>query len=223
MNRSTPLHIASYNGHNEIVLLLLKAGASRTIRNWPYNLTAYEEARTQSTKNLFRMNLDDNEQDRIFSTAVYIEWMTTSQNPHKKRNYLREKLNQLQIYRYYDIYDKLVEHMYAYINTLTLSNHIKQILKQYFTQMKETRDPVYIIKVYTSTTGFHKYYNEYIAQHGIDFFDPFSVDMAVDYAIIKSVMKTIAIIMYDQSFSKYRHYGKTYRGTLLTEENLFKR
>ncbi|CAF0797935.1 unnamed protein product [Adineta steineri] len=221
-NKSTALHIASYNGHNEIVQLLLKAGASRTTRNWPYDLTAYEEARTKSTKDLFRMNLDDNEQDRIFSTAVYIEWMTTSRNPHKKRNYLREKLEQLQIYRYYDSYDKLVEHMYAYIDTLTLSNNIKQILKQYFTEMKETRDPIYILKVYTSTTSFHKYYNELIAQHGIDFFDPFSVDMHVDYAIIKSLMKTIAIIMYDKSFAKYRYCGKTYRGMLLTEEDLYK-
>ncbi|CAF1338157.1 unnamed protein product [Adineta steineri] len=88
--------------------------------------------------------------------------------------------------------------------------------------MKETHDPVYIIKVYTSTTGFHKYYNEYIAQHGIDFFDPFSVDIHVDYAILKSLMKTIAIIMYDKKISKYRYCGKTYRGMLLTEEDLYK-
>ncbi|CAF1308470.1 unnamed protein product [Adineta steineri] len=224
-NSSTALHIACYNGHNEIVQLLLKAGASRTIRNHPYDLTAYEEARTQSTKDLFRMNLDNNERDCIFSNDIYIEWMTTSRNPHKKRNYLREKLNQLQTYSNYEIdevYKELAEHMYAYIDTLTLSNHIKQILKQYFTQMKETCDPVYIIKVYTSTTSFHKYYNEYIAQHGIDFFDPFSVDIHVDYAIMKSLMKTIAIIMYDKSFSKYRYCGKTYRGMLLTEENLEK-
>ncbi|CAF1308508.1 unnamed protein product [Adineta steineri] len=224
-NGSTSLHIASYNGHNEIVELLLKAGASRTIRNRPYDLIAYEEARTQSTKDLFRMNLDDSEQDRFSSNNVYIEWMTTSRNPHKKRNYLREKLTELYIHRYYDIYDfykELVKRMHAYIDTLTLSNHIKQILKQYFTEMKETRDPVYIIKVYTSTTSFHKYYNEYIAQHGIDFFDPFSVDIHVDYVIIKSLMKTIAIIMYDKSFYKYRYRGRTYRGMLLTEENLYK-
>ncbi|CAF0802642.1 unnamed protein product [Adineta steineri] len=224
-NRSTPLHIASYNGHNEIVQLLLKAGASRSIRNRPYGLTAYEEARTQSTKDLFRMNLDDNQQERFFSNTVFIEWVTTSRNPHKKRNYLRKKLKQLQTYRDYEIdqvYKELVEHMYAYIDTLTLSNHIKQILKQYFTQMKETRSPVYIIKVYTSATSFHKYYNEYIAQHGIDFFDPFSVDIHVDYAIIKSLLKTIGIIMYDKRFSKYRYCGKTYRGMLLTEEDLYK-
>ncbi|CAF1375192.1 unnamed protein product [Adineta steineri] len=224
-NRSTALHIASYNGHNEIVQLLLKAGASRTIRNWPYNLTAYEEARTQSTKDLFRMNLDDDGQDHFPSNDVYIEWMTTSRNPHKKRDYLREKLKQLQTYRNYeidDVYKELAEHMYAYIDTLTLSNYIKQILKQYFTEMVEKRDPVYIIKVYTSATSFHKYYNENIAQYGIDFFDPFSVDMHVDYAIIKSLMKTIAIIMYDKSFAKYRYCGKTYRGMLLTEEDLYK-
>ncbi|CAF1460450.1 unnamed protein product [Adineta steineri] len=224
-NRSTALHIACYNGHNEIVQLLLKAGASRSIRNWPHDLTAYEEARTQTTKDLFRMNLYDNEQKRFFGNDIYIEWTTISRNPHRKRDYLRKKLHQLYIYRNYGMYGfygELVEHMYAYIDTLTLSKHIKQILKQYFTQMEETRDPIYIIKVYTSTTGFHKYYNEYIAQHGIDFFDPFSVDIHVDYAIIKSLMKTIAIIMYDKTFSKYRYCGKTYRGMLLTQENLEK-
>ncbi|CAF0822842.1 unnamed protein product [Adineta steineri] len=224
-NGSTSLHIASYNGHNEIVRLLLKAGASRTIRNWPYELTPYEEARTQSTKDLFRIKLDQDKSDHFINNDVYIEWMTTSRNPGQKRTYLRQKLNQLKTYKNNnvgDIYRELVERMYAYIDTLSLTNNMKQIAQQYFVEMRETLDPVYIIKAYTSGTGFHKYYNEFIAQHAIDFFDPFSIDIHIDYNIVKCLMTSIAIIMYSESFYKYQYCGQTYRGMTITEKDLYK-
>ncbi|CAF0904638.1 unnamed protein product [Adineta steineri] len=224
-NGSTPLHIASYNGHNEIVRLLLKAGASRTIRNRPYKLTPYEEARTQSTKDLFRIKLDQGKSDRFISNDVYIEWMTTSRNPAQKRIYLREKLNQLKAYKNKgvdDVYKELVERMYAYIDTLSLTNNMKQIAQQYFVEMRETLDPVYIIKAYTSGTGFHKYYNEFIAQHAIDFFDPFSIDIHIDYSLVKCLMTATAIIMCSKRFYKYRYCGQTYRGMTITEKDLYK-
>ncbi|CAF4181259.1 unnamed protein product, partial [Adineta steineri] len=224
-NGSTSLHIASYNGHNEIVRLLLKAGASRTIRNWSYELTPYEEARTQNTKDLFRIKLDKGTSDHFINNDVYIEWMTTSRNPAQKRTYLREKLNQLKAYKNNnvgDIYRELVRRMNAYIDTLSLTNNMKQIAQQYFLEMQETLDPVYIIKAYTSGTGFHKYYNEFIAQHAIDFFDPFSIDIHIDYSIVKYLTTSIAIIMYSESFYKYRYCGQTYRGMTITEKDLYK-
>ncbi|CAF0838826.1 unnamed protein product [Adineta steineri] len=224
-NGSTPLHIAAYNGHNEIVRLLLKAGASRTIRNRPYKLTPYEEARTQSTKDLFRIKLDQDKSDRFISNDVYIEWMTTSRNPAQKRIYLREKLNQLKAYKNKDVddvYKELVERMYAYIDTLSLTNNMKQIAQQYFVEMRETLDPVYIIKAYTSGTGFHKYYNEFIAQHAIDFFDPFSIDIHIDYSLVKCLMTATAIVMCSKRFYKYRYCGQTYRGMTITEKDLYK-
>ncbi|CAF3924387.1 unnamed protein product, partial [Adineta steineri] len=224
-NGSTSLHIASYNGHNEIVRLLLKAGASRTIRNWPYELTPYEEARTQSTKDLFRIKLDQDKSDHFINNDVYIEWMTTSRNPGQKRTYLRQKLNQLKTYKNNnvgDIYRELVERMYAYIDTLSLTNNMKQIAQQYFVEMRETLDPVYIIKAYTSGTGFHKYYNEFIAQHAIDFFDPFIIDIHIDYSIVKCLMTATAIIMCSKRFYKYRYCGQTYRGMTITEKDLYK-
>ncbi|UJR12133.1 hypothetical protein I4U23_016310 [Adineta vaga] len=225
-NRSTSLHIASYNGHNEIVQLLIKAGASRTIRNRPYELTPYEEARTQSTKDLFRIKIDDKEQDRLcISNDFYIEWMTASRNPRKKRDYLQQKLNYLQTCKNHqtqNVYEKLIKHMYDYINTLPLPSHKKQILHQFFEEMKEKCDPTYIIRAYTSTTFFHKYYNAFIAQHGIDFFDPFTVDLDTNYRLVKAVLKTISIVMNSKEFNKYRYCGKTYRGVLMTEKDLYK-
>ncbi|CAF1095302.1 unnamed protein product [Didymodactylos carnosus] len=52
-NGSTALHAASYNGHDDIVRLLLDKGASTTLKN-RYGYTAEQEARTGIIKGLFQ-------------------------------------------------------------------------------------------------------------------------------------------------------------------------
>ncbi|UJR17609.1 hypothetical protein I4U23_004505 [Adineta vaga] len=55
---STSLHVSAYYGHYEIVKLLLSYGAWRSIRN-KFNLTAYEEARTEKIRHLLLRNNDN--------------------------------------------------------------------------------------------------------------------------------------------------------------------
>ncbi|UJR12366.1 hypothetical protein I4U23_016543 [Adineta vaga] len=218
---STALHIASYNGHDEIVRLLLKVGASRCIRNY-HNLTAFEEARTQSTKDLFQIKSDNNEQNRFINNDIYTEWTTAFQDPLKKRKYLRRKLYELREHDLDGIHENLMKYMHIFIDTLPLANQKKQIVKQFFLVMRKKVDPIYIIGAYTSATCFHKYYNEYIAQHAINFFDSSIVDIHVNYKIVKYVVKSIAILMFHWAFNQYRYSGKTYRGMLMTKEDLYK-
>ncbi|CAF0962162.1 unnamed protein product [Didymodactylos carnosus] len=52
-NGSTALHAASYNGHGDIVRLLLDKEASTTLKN-RYGYTAEQEARTDTIKELFQ-------------------------------------------------------------------------------------------------------------------------------------------------------------------------
>ncbi|CAF1119092.1 unnamed protein product [Didymodactylos carnosus] len=52
-NGSTALHAASYNGHDDIVRLLLDKGASTTLKN-RYGYTAEQEAKTDTIKELFQ-------------------------------------------------------------------------------------------------------------------------------------------------------------------------
>ncbi|CAF1583589.1 unnamed protein product, partial [Didymodactylos carnosus] len=72
-NGSTALHIASYHGHNEIVKLLLEKGASPSIRNQIYGLTAFDEARTNQTEDLFKF-------DPYYCTGICYRGMLLTRN-----------------------------------------------------------------------------------------------------------------------------------------------
>jgi hypothetical protein len=224
-NGNTALHIASYYGYNEIVQLLLDTGASRSIRNIAHGLTPYEEARSQDTKDLFRYKNDNSDQHPFISDNLYIEWISTYREPSKKRNHLRHKL--FQFLSLHDNDDRnmfkfIGAHINFYIDSLDLSNCDKAIVKQHFSKFLEIADPVYIIKAYSSTTSFHRHLNEHIARYGIDFFDPFIVDINVDYRMVKCVLEIVAIVMHHERFHEFRYCGKTYRGMLMIEEDLYK-
>ncbi|CAF4102318.1 unnamed protein product, partial [Rotaria sp. Silwood1] len=69
-NGSTALHTACYHGHQEIVKLLLKAGADRAISN-KYNYLPFDEALNDEIKELFFRVPNTN---RLVSDTGAIEW-----------------------------------------------------------------------------------------------------------------------------------------------------
>ena len=221
---STALHVASFNGYHEIVALLLDAGASPSIRNTAHGLTAYQEARSESIKDLFRSKTNHGDRQRFVGKDLHIEWMSAYHEPNKRGSDLRQKLQQLISLHddEDDMYRAAASDMSTYIDTLQLSSRDKATVKGYFFMLVETSSPVYIIKAYSSTTGFHKYLNRHIAQYAIEFFDPHSVDINTDYAMVKCLMQTVAIVMHTEKFRRLRFCGKTYRGMLLTREDLDK-
>lgn len=66
---STPLHAASYNGHKEIVQLLLNHHCDRSQVNG-YGLTAYEEAANDQIRQLFKRRMDDSETSRFHDDTI---------------------------------------------------------------------------------------------------------------------------------------------------------
>lgn len=83
-NGSTALHAASRNGHDEIVRLLLEAGASTSIMNVPSGLTRLEAARGQSTRDLFLSHRSRNNGAASSSDDdTPIEWVRKSPQPRK--------------------------------------------------------------------------------------------------------------------------------------------
>ena len=224
-NGSTALHVASFNGYHEIVALLLDAGASPSIRNTAHGLTAYQEARSESIKDFFRSKTNHGDRQRFVGKDLHIEWMSAYREPNKRGYDLRQKLQQL-ISPHDDgdddMYRAVALDMCTYIDTLQLASHDKETVRKCFSMLAETSSPIYIIKAYSSTTGFHKYLNRHIAQYAIEFFDPLSVDINTDYAMVKCLMQTVAIVMHTEKFRRLRFCGETYRGMLLTREDLDK-
>ena len=216
--------MASFNGYHEIVALLLDAGASRSIRNTAHGLTAYQEARLESIKDLFRSKTDHDDQQRFIGEDLHIEWISAYREPTKRGYYLRQKLQQLTslLDDEDDMYRAVASDMSAYIDTLPLATHYKETVRKYFFMLAETSSPIYIVKAYSSTTGFHRYLNQNIAQYAIEFFEPLSVDVNTDYKMVKCLLIIVAIVMHTEKFRHLRFCGKTYRGMLLTREDLDK-
>ena len=222
-NRSTALHVASFHGHHEIVALLLDAGASRSIRNSVHGLTAYQEARTESIKALFRSKTYHHDQHRFIGEELHTEWISAYREPRKRGYDLRRQLKLLISFdddEDGNLYREVASDMSTYVDDLQLSVRDKETVKKYFSGLAETSSPIYIIKAYSSTTGFHKYLNRHIAQYAIDFFDPLSVDTVTDYKMVKSLLKLVAIVMHTGTFRHLRFCGQTYRGMLLTRDDL---
>jgi hypothetical protein len=220
---STSLHVASYYGHIEIVQLLLDAGASAAIRNVDHGLTAYEEARTQSTKDLFRRYRPA----RFAGNSLHIEWSSTFQNPLKKRKYIRERMtrnfaswqNNATLSEKFKL---VAANLSAYVLTLAMSKIDQKRIDNYISKFAELCNPTFLLKAYMSTTSFYKYLNQDIAMHSLDYFDPFTVDLSFDYKVIKTLMNLVAIFMNYKEFANLKFQGKTYRGMLITEEDLYK-
>ncbi|CAF1534550.1 unnamed protein product, partial [Didymodactylos carnosus] len=135
------------------------------------HLTAYEEARSHSTKDVFRCkNTNDNDNERFIGGDLHTEWTLVSREPFKRREYIRSQLRQflslLQTNPHNHVdhrFETIVPDIHLYIDTLPLTSGERDKVKGYFSKLAETRDPTYIVKAYSSTTHFYKYLNQNIA------------------------------------------------------------
>ncbi|CAF1494692.1 unnamed protein product, partial [Didymodactylos carnosus] len=224
---STALHIASHKGHNEIVKLLLKNGAFRSTTN-KYGLTPFEEARTEETKDLFRRintrhsfigNPDD---------ADYIEWVIADTDLVKECEHFRNGTDSLKRYDYLATRELLAEIINYYIKEYLVQNEglpdaqIKEI-EYDFTEALHQRDIIhYLIKAYTSSTAnFHKILNKHLAKYLMDYFDQ-KVHFSRNYRLINCLKNIVALLIHHPDFINHHFIGTTYRGMLMTENDLEK-
>ena len=222
---STALHVASYKGHDAIVQLLLQAGASSTIRNRHYHLTAYEEASKSSTKNLFHIHQHRQVLPPFINDDLQMEWTCAYRDPVQQRRELRQKLDQLLSIKDYDynaIFAEIRKSMDMALKELTYTSRESKIIKKYYQRLERESDPTHFIKCYSSTTSFHRYLNEYLAKNAREFFDPELVNLNTDYRVAKTFLQLIAIVMHHDRFRALRFSGQTYRGLLMSEDDLHK-
>ncbi len=214
-NGSTALHVASYYGHVEIVELLLQAGASRSIRNKSHKLTAYEEARSEEIKRLFYRNYNDN---HFMALEEIPEWTLVYRDPAKICVIFRQVLSYAS-----DNNIKLDGIINYYLNELLLDGSLspkdKRIIESFC--ILATKNPIYLIKAYTSVTNFYKILNKHLAVHAINYFEA-TLSSTINYKLVKCVIDFVSIIESASELKKYSYIGQTYRGMTGIEEDLHK-
>lgn len=160
-NGSTALHVASYQGHPDIVQLLLKAGADRSIVN-KYNCVPFDEAKNDQIKRLF---LRQPNQNRFATNQGHILWDLI--NDDAFNHAIQERLS------IKSIYDNItgntsVETMFEKIEKNYIGKGLAnvegiQLIQRFFQRATKEFDPIWIIKAYTAESDFYKILNTEIA------------------------------------------------------------
>ena len=160
-NGSTALHAACYNGHRDIVELLLKAGADRAISN-KYHCLPFDEARDPQIKELFYRVPNNN---RLVSNTGAIDWEIISSSVLEtaaEERYLIKSLydNKSGVTPIPKMFEKIETN---YINTELANFDGIETVKRFFQKATKEQDPLWIIKAYTAETDFYKVLNTEIA------------------------------------------------------------
>ncbi|CAF4161064.1 unnamed protein product, partial [Adineta steineri] len=155
-NGSTALHSAAYHGHEKIVELLLRKGASYSVVN-KYNCTALEEAKTDRIKQLIQRRMNYR---RFVSDSV--EWILQTDNADYQAH---EYLKKLESYGKNPNFYNFI----TYIKQNYLEKELQDIdgintIKEYFDRAIDEKDPIYLLTAYTAETDFYSTLNVHLAQ-----------------------------------------------------------
>lgn len=200
-NGSTALHVASYNGHEKIVGLLLRKGASYSIKN-KYSCTPLDEAKTDKIKQLIRRRMNS---DRFVSNSV--EWiLTTNKADYEAHQYFKK----LEIYGNDPQFCKFI----SYIKQNYLQTELKDIdsihaIIEYFDEALNKKDPAYLLMAYTAETGFYSTLNLHLAEMQFE-----------NLTTKENLSRTyyIAIISCHPNFDTLSYTGKVFRGMMITDD-----
>ncbi|CAF3868662.1 unnamed protein product [Rotaria sp. Silwood1] len=223
------LHVANYHGYNEIIQIFLTDNALQSFRNMSYPLLPYDESTMDEIKRLFRKEsnlfcLQDENQEHD-----YIEWSLVGDNLIQKRQQFRE---QIDLYKTYDNHHHLVtklliEIIEYYLNEYLIQEehfprNVTEKLEFYFKQaIKEQNYLKYFIQAYTLTNSFHHVLNKHLALYILDYFDASSYSASpTKYRLINCLVHIITLLIHHPDIYKYKFKGMTYRGLLMTENDL---
>jgi hypothetical protein len=160
-NGSTALHAACYNGHEEIVKLLLEAGADRAVLN-KFQYLPFDEAKNDEIKTLFLRIPNTN---RLVSNTGAIEWELINDDVVATAAVERDIIKS--IYKNTsgfttigEMFEKIQKN---YINSGLANFDGIDKIKRFFQKATQEQDPTWIIKAYTAETDFYKILNREIA------------------------------------------------------------
>ncbi|CAF1284060.1 unnamed protein product [Adineta ricciae] len=219
-NGSTALHAACYFKHPEIVKLLLEAGACRSIRNRLYQLTPYQEAGSDIRKLFFRVQLSTSHvfDHRFVGKSGIKEWTIVSKEAEQWKDNLNKVL----------VIQQSIPQMFCFLRdhyiigefyNTDISLKQKEHILWFFNQAILHNDVKYILKAYTSATKFHSFVNNHFADNILRLFRwrdislrPNTLETCIEYLA--------SILIYHSDLQEYHFTGTTYRGVLMTQEEL---
>ena len=163
-NGSTALHAASYQGHVEVVRLLLRGGADRSIQN-RYKYLPFDEAANDEIRQLFFRTPNNN---RLVSDTGAIEWELINDNSD---DVLGKAMEERQIIYsiYYNSNGRIsIQRMFDKIEKNYIGEGLSMIeniesIKHFFQKATKEQNPIWIIKAYTAETDFYNVLNAEIA------------------------------------------------------------
>ena len=205
-NGSTALHAASYYGHYHIVKLLLEAGAIRSTKN-KYEKTAAEEATSPEIKLLIRRRPTE-VQDRFVSTGQSVEWQ--KQAVGRAVKIAADNLSHCNSFENMNT----AHHQISQAPELRACRNMDQIM-YFLDKAREENDALHLLRAYTAETDFYRRLNVRSAQVNARFGHP-----DPDLYLKEWSLAFNAQLMKDLSFKKFHWTGKTYRGMLITKEEL---
>ncbi|UJR29662.1 hypothetical protein I4U23_017210 [Adineta vaga] len=202
-NGSTALHVASYRGYEKIVALLLENGASHSVVN-RYQNTPLDEAKTERIRTLFH-----NRRNKTRFVSDSIEWIVSTDNADFQANICLKKLEKYG--KDPDVGRMIIHIKENYLPKLLKYPEDLEKIEEYFDMAINKKDPLQILKAYTTDTGFYYSLNIDLAKlHLENITEKENVDQAY----------YIGIIAHHPKLQRFSYIGTVYRGMIITNDDL---
>ena len=137
----------------------------------------------------------------------------------------RKYIKQLDIYKTYDnqhpfIRRLVIEILHDYVKNC-FSKKDKEKTEELFIKAIENNDFfTWFIKAYTQANSFYRILNRHLAKYILDYFDSHSYSSTKNYRLINCLGHIVTLLIYHPSIDKYKYQGITYRGLVMSENNL---
>ncbi|CAF1471209.1 unnamed protein product [Adineta ricciae] len=201
-NGSTALHVASYRGHEEIVDLLLENGASHMITN-RYQNTPLDEAKTERIRKLFH-----NRRKKTRFISDFVEWIISTDNADFQSNIFLKKLETYG--KDFDLNQMIIHIKENYLPKLLKYSLDLQIIEEYFDLAIKGKDPLQLLKAYTTDTEFYSSLNINLAKlHLENLTEKENLDQVY----------FIGIIAHHPKLDQLSFTGTIYRGMIINNDN----
>jgi hypothetical protein len=157
-NGSTALHVACHRNHFDIVQLLLKYGASRSILNL-HHLTPYDEASNENVKKLFQRDDSHHFISPFEATTWYIRNPPSWDHIRAMDTYLECQLYTLGL-------TAMLQHLRKYYLPLVrLPDRQQEQINWFFEQAIVEKNFVPVMRAYTTPTKLHRIVNEHLTKN----------------------------------------------------------
>ncbi|CAF3165884.1 unnamed protein product [Rotaria socialis] len=196
-NGSTALHAACYYNHVEIVKLLLKRGASRSIQN-VHKCLPYDEAEKEEIKKLFVRETSNRFND---DGTGHIDWMKCDQAAEELAHEYRFR------HAGFGWKKKDIDRRMKCIKE-EMSHTDDEKVGRFLTRAELDQNPLYLLKAYTVESNFYKKLNKDLATKHFD------------QGTNSGIVYFIDFFFNCPDLAKLSFKGKVYRGMLITQDDL---